>query len=208
MGRARFCEGRLSTARCIPAIIAARYGKIANLADFVRKTQLANYEAFRAMYEGRNAKLFHPTTAVITWMSNPAQPSFVWQLYHYDLEPMSSLFAVMHAGEMVHIQFNEANGELQVINNLPEAVTDAGCACRDLQPGWHARLPARDESDGLPDGHQSGRVDFPATVSPVHFLKLELRDATGKPISSNFYWRARPTILTIYRAQSDAHGDA
>ncbi len=51
---------------------------------------MANYEAFRAMYEGRNAQLFHPATGVITWMSNPAQPSFVWQIYHYDLEPMSS----------------------------------------------------------------------------------------------------------------------
>jgi hypothetical protein len=70
-----------------PKTLADRYGKIANLADFVRKSQLANYEAFRAMYEGRNAKLFNPSTAVITWMSNPAQPSFVWQLYHYDLEP-------------------------------------------------------------------------------------------------------------------------
>ena len=73
--------------------LAARYGKIANLADFVRKAQLMNYEAYRAMYEGRNAQIFHPTTAVITWMSNPAQPSFVWQLYHYDLEPNASLFA-------------------------------------------------------------------------------------------------------------------
>src|SRR6185437_7586838 len=70
-----------------PLEIAARYGKLRNLADFVRKAQMANYEAFRAMYEGRNAELFHPTTAIITWMRNPAQPSFVWQLYHYDLEP-------------------------------------------------------------------------------------------------------------------------
>ena len=110
-----------------PAIVASRYGKIANLADFVRKAQLMNYEAFRAMYEGRNAQLFHPTTAIITWMSNPAQPSFVWQLYHYDLEPNSSLFAVRSAAEMVHIQFNEATGELQVINNLPDAF-DGGTA--------------------------------------------------------------------------------
>jgi len=49
-----------------------------------------------------------PYHRVITWMSNPAQPSFVWQIYHYDLEPNASLFAVMHAGELVHIQFNEA----------------------------------------------------------------------------------------------------
>ena len=63
-----------------PLILAGRYGAFRNLADFVRKAQMANFEAFRAMYEGRNALLFHPTTAVITWMSNPAQPSFVWQI--------------------------------------------------------------------------------------------------------------------------------
>ena len=49
-----------------PLILAKRYGKIVNLADFVRKSQLMNYESYRAMYEGRNAKLFHPTTGVLT----------------------------------------------------------------------------------------------------------------------------------------------
>ena len=77
------------------------------------------------MYEGRNAQLFAPDTGVITWMSNPAQPSFVWQLYHYDLEPNASLFAVKSASELVHIQMNEANGTLQVINNLPTAISTA-----------------------------------------------------------------------------------
>ncbi len=106
-------------------VIDTRYGKIVNLADFVRKAQLANYEAFRAMYEGRNAKLFKPSTGVITWMSNPAQPSFVWQLYHHDLEPNSSLFAVRKACEPVHIQLNEKLGNIQVINNLPMPLTGA-----------------------------------------------------------------------------------
>jgi hypothetical protein len=176
-----------------PGILASRYGKIANLADFVRKAQMANYEAFRAMYEGRNAQLFHPATAVITWMSNPAQPSFVWQIYHYDLEPMSSLFAVMHAGELVHIQFNEANGQLQVINNLPSALTngvakvsvynlDGSLACQHQTP---VTAPPDVATD-------LGAIEFPASVSPVHFIKLELKDSTGKLISSNFYWRSLP----------------
>ena len=78
-----------------PGIVTSRYGPIANLADFVRKGQLMNYEAFRAMYEGRNAALFNPTTAVITWMSNPAQPSFVWQ--RLSLRPGAEFFAVRGA---------------------------------------------------------------------------------------------------------------
>src|SRR5882724_3580557 len=61
--------------------IENRYGDIKNLADFVRKAQLLNYETFRAIYEGREARMFHPATCVIIWMSNPAQPSFVWQIY-------------------------------------------------------------------------------------------------------------------------------
>ena len=162
-------------------MLAARYGKIANLADFVRKAQLMNYEAYRAMYEGRNAQMFHPTTAVITWMSNPAQPSFVWQIYHYDLEPNSSLFAVKHAGEMVHIQFNEATGELQVINNLPEALTGARCACLHLQPRRQAGGAERSAGHGAAlVRHHSGRGRASRRACRDHFLKLELRNAAGQ----------------------------
>jgi beta-mannosidase len=37
-----------------------------------------------------------------------------------------------------------------------------------------------------------GAVDWPAGLSAVHFVKLELREADGKPVSENFYWRALP----------------
>ena len=176
-----------------PLEIAERYGKIANLADFVRKAQLANYEAYRAMYEGRNALLFHPTTAVITWMSNPAQPSFVWQLYHYDLEPNASLFAVMHAGELVHIQFNESTYDVQVINNLPAPVKDAVARVTvynlDGVEAYTHDTPVNAEPEAQTD---LGPLPFPKDISDVHFIKLQLLDSSGKVISQNFYWRALP----------------
>ena len=37
-----------------------------------------------------------------------------------------------------------------------------------------------------------GVVEWPAGLSAVHFVKLELRDADGKLVSENFYWRALP----------------
>jgi Exo-beta-D-glucosaminidase Ig-fold domain len=37
-----------------------------------------------------------------------------------------------------------------------------------------------------------GTIDFPPTLSAVHFIKLELRDKSGLLLSSNFYWRALP----------------
>jgi hypothetical protein len=176
-----------------PGVLAARYGKVANLADFARKGQMMNYETYRALYEGRNAQLFSPATAVITWMSNPAQPSFVWQLYHYDLEPNASLFAARKANEPVHIQFNEATGEVQVIDNLPEPLT--GAQARVAVYNLDGTLSYRYEKKVTVSGSTAaslGKVEFPATLSGTHFLKLELRDAEGKLLSSNFYWRALP----------------
>ena len=77
------------------------------------------------MYKGRFAKLFQPATGVITWMSHPAQPSFVWQLYSHDLEPNASLYGTRKACEPVHIQLNQSNWHLMVINNTAATLTGA-----------------------------------------------------------------------------------
>ncbi|HEY1767184.1 MAG TPA: glycoside hydrolase family 2 TIM barrel-domain containing protein [Terracidiphilus sp.] len=181
--------------------IAARYGEIRNLADFVRKAQMANYEAFRAMYEGRNALLFHPTTAVITWMSDPAQPSFVWQIYHYDLEPMSSFFGVQHASELVHIQFNQADEHVQVINNLPRPLTGATAHIAIYALNGTLAYQHEIKVTAAPDAATDlGQVDIPAAITTVHFIQLELRDASGKLLSNNFYWRAVPWNPDDYTA--------
>jgi hypothetical protein len=180
-----------SGAQDYPAEVAERYGPVSNLADFVRKAQMMNYEAYRAMYEGRNAQMFHPTTAVITWMSNPAQPSFVWQLYHYDLEPNAALFGVKHAGELVHVQFNQATGELELINNLPRPLDGASVHVSiydldgSLASAYQVKAAAAASSEA-----ELGPVKFPPSLAGTHFVKLDLDDAQGKLVSSNFYWRA------------------
>ncbi len=200
-----FAKGN-SGADKYPGIIEARFGKVANLADFVRKSQLANYEAFRAMYEGRNAQLFHPTTAILTWMSAPAQPSFVWQLYHYDLEPMSSLFAVMHASELVHIQFNEADGDVQVINNLPEAAKDLVANVEVYNLDGTLAYEHKTKVTAEPFvATNLGPINFPPTVSPVHFIKLELHDAKGEAaLDQLLLARAAGASRRLYGPEQDA----
>lgn len=219
-----FARGN-SGAQNYPAEIAARYGGFRNLPDFVRKAQMADYEAFRAMYEGRNALLFHPTTAVLTWMSNPAQPSFVWQIYDYYLEPFASYFAVMHASEMVHIQFNQATGELQVINNLPTPLGDATAqvAIYNLDGSLASQydVPVTAAAEAATN---LGEIKFPALLTRDHFIDLVLRGKDGKLISSNFYWNAwtalpgqpedfhdletMPTVtLQVQAMQEDANGE-
>ncbi|MFC5865141.1 sugar-binding domain-containing protein [Acidicapsa dinghuensis] len=179
-----------------PMTLAARYGKVANLADFVRKSQLANYEAYRAMYEGRSAKLFNPSTAIITWMSNPAQPSFVWQLYHHDLEPDSAMYAVKKAGEMVHIQLNQLTDSIEVINNTPEIISGymAYLTIYDIdgQAVLKRELPVTGPGDRSIDiGSLLGPWDKPK-LSPVYFVQLQLKNGGGKLVSENLYWHGMP----------------
>ncbi len=175
-----------------PYVLAGRYGRTANLADFVRKAQLMNYEAYRAMYEGRNARLFAPATGILTWMSSPAQPSFVWQLYHYDLEPNSSLFAVQSASEPVHVQLNEAENTLEVINNRPETV--AGTVHLSLLDLKGRSKLERDFPVSAPADRATslGPAPVPDVYPPVYFVKLELRGQDGAVLSRNLYWKSTP----------------
>jgi len=174
-----------------PLVLAARYGKVANLADFARKAQMMNFESYRAMYEGRNAKLFHPTTALITWMSHPAQPSFVWQLYHYDLEPSASLFGAKTANELLHIQLNEETGELLVVNNLATGLENATARVRIFNLDGAVLLDHAEKVTAAASHATSlGALVLPAELSPVYIVRLELTDANGKLISQNTYWKS------------------
>lgn len=195
-----FCKGA-QEGNLYPGILDQRYGQITTLADFVRKAQLADYESFRAMYEGRFAKLFHPVTAIITWMSDPAQPSFVWQLYSHDLEPNSALFAVRKACEPVHIQMNQNNWHVMVINNKPEALTGLKATTMVFDLDGTLKYSHTERLTAAPSAATDlGEIAFPDDLSVVHFVKLELRGAHDHLISDNFYWRAAPSRPDDFQA--------
>jgi hypothetical protein len=188
-----FCRGAQGGDH-YPGQLAARYGALVNLPDFVRKAQLANYEAFRAMYEGRECAMFSQSTGVITWMSHPAQPSFVWQLYCYDLEPNASLFAVRKACEPVHVMMNEATGHVAVINNLSASFEGRAKVTLYNLDGAKKGDQAFKVSAAPTAPLDLGPIEWPTDLTPVHFVKVELDNAKGKLVSDNFYWRVAPPL--------------
>ncbi len=176
------------------ATIGARYGDITgtnfSLAKFVHEAQMADYEAFRAMYEGRVARLFTASTAVLTWMSNPAQPSTTWQLYSYDLEPFASFFGTRKACEPVHIMMNQSNFNLMVINHTPKPLSSLKARVRVINLDGSIASDQTTPVSANPSGATNlGAIELPATLSAVHFVKTELLDADGRIVSDNFYWR-------------------
>jgi len=179
--------------------LSARYGKVLNLADFVRKAQLANYESFRAIYEGRFYQLFNPTTGIIIWMSNPAQPSFVWQIYSWDLESFASFFGVKKACEPVHIMFNQGGkgvaGHVQVINNTATPLIGATATVEVFNmDGTQANQTDLKVEAAATAATDLGSLPPSKNLTSVHFIKLQLRDAAGKLISENFYWNGKASL--------------
>jgi beta-mannosidase len=173
------------------AILAKRYGPFNTLADFIRKAQLADYEAFRAMYEARMSRLFDPATAIITWMSNPAQPCLVWQIYDYSLEPFGSFFGVQKASEPVHIMMTQDDFRIMLVNHTPAPLQNMKYRVRILNLDGSVKF---DETAPVPTAPASHALELrmlptPAGLSAVHFVKLELLDRDGKVVSDNFYWK-------------------
>jgi hypothetical protein len=186
-----------------PEMLNARYGPATDVDDFARKAQLVNYENFRAIYEGRNAAMWNPATGIMIWMTNPAEPSFIYQLYGHDLEPTASLYGARKANELIHVQLDQATWHVELINHLPSPVAGASVAIDvynlDGKLMLHKTMPAAGEPESSTD---LGAIDWSDGLSDVHFVRLHLTDSSGKLLSDNFYWRAVETHPNDFTALS------
>lgn len=179
--------------RKYPRYMKTRYGEIRNFPDFVRKAQLMNYEMHRAIYEGRIGRMFEPMEGALLWMSIPAHPSFIWQAMSYDLDVHGTYFGIKKACETRHAFFNESEngGIVQVVNHDKTPFTGSVKLTvynLDATVAGEQTFPVR---LGAVEKAKLGDVAWPANLSKVHFLKLALTDADGKPVSDNFYWHNR-----------------
>jgi hypothetical protein len=168
--------------------IAQQLGAPADLEDFDRKAQLINYVTHRALFEGFNAHLWAPNTGRLQWMSQPAWPSMVWQLFSHDYDTHASFYGVKKACEPVHVQLNLPGLETAAVNTTTRAIYAATLRARVFAPDGRL-LSEREEKLDVPADSVRGsfRLELPAELV---FVKLELRDARGRILSENFYWQA------------------
>jgi beta-galactosidase/beta-glucuronidase len=101
-----------------------RYGKANNIIEYCKKAQLLNIETNKAMYEGWNHTMWNDASGVLTWMSQSAYPSMVWQTYDYYFDPNGAYWGVKKACEPIHIQWNEGVGTVKVINTTLNNYSD------------------------------------------------------------------------------------
>jgi len=161
------------------------YGGADGVADWLWLAQFVNYEGYRAMFEAQSRNRM----GLLIWMSHPAWPSFVWQTYDYYLDPTAAYFAVKKASEPLHIQWNPVTDTVEVVNYSGGDAHGLSARVTVLNLDGSLQWEKTVTVDSPEDSTQPAiKMEYPASLTPVHFLQLELKRASDV-ISENFYWR-------------------
>ncbi len=105
-------------------MISIGYGKPTGIEDYCRKAQFVNIESNKAMYEGWLDHMGEDASGIMTWMSQSAYPSMVWQTYDYYYDLTGAYFGAKKACEPIHIQWNPVTNAIKVINTTRTDVPD------------------------------------------------------------------------------------
>jgi exo-1,4-beta-D-glucosaminidase len=168
--------------------LSQRYGAPTSLEDYVWKSQLACYEAERAMFEGYSRRKYR-ATGVIQWMLNNAWPSLIWHLWDHALRPAGGYFGTKKACEPLHIQFSDADNRVCIVSDLPEATPPLVASVRVFDLQLSERFVHESTYEVPADGVvEVCELPERSAFGKTHFLLLELRDPSGALCSRNFYW--------------------
>ncbi|MEW2414653.1 exo-beta-D-glucosaminidase [Streptomyces sp. NPDC046866] len=196
-----------STLALSNAALAGRYGAPADLGDYVRKAQLAQYENVRAQFEAysRNAgDATAPATGVVHWMLNSGWTSLHWQLIDRYLDQNGAYFGAKKANEPLHIQYGYDNRTVSVVNNRMTAVSGLN-ARATLFTTDGTRAYDRTVTGVGVGARQvtTTSLTLPATVpglTGTYLARLLLTDSAGREVSRNVYWLStRDDVLDYAR---------
>jgi hypothetical protein len=192
-----FTNGNLKASFYTIAVIN-QFDKSSLMEEFSKKAQMVNMESYKAIFESWGNKMWDDCTGLLLWMSNPSWPSFAFQLYDYFLEPTAAYFAAKKSCEPVHILWDRSTDFVNVTNTSlnPEWGLSATVEIINMDGTIKYRYaiglnaPANSVTRGL-------KIEYPGDLSPVHFIRLQLRDSANNLVSENFYWRGRESGVYV-----------
>jgi exo-1,4-beta-D-glucosaminidase len=169
--------------------IRHQFGQPSSAEEYIRNAQYVNAGSYRAMFEAYNHRMWDITCGVMIWKLNATWPQVLWQIYDWFLNPNAAYYYTKKALEPIHIQLNENNYTVSVINTVHKKQENLKASVRimnyDLKVRWE-----KEEKFTIGEDCYKELFTLPATgdLSPVYFVKLVLSDPDGKIISDNFYW--------------------
>ena len=182
----------------LDAATSNRYGQWSSLDQYVKETQVQNYEDTRAQFE---AFIDHwtnrpvPSTGTIYWQMNKGWPTLLWDLYNNDYDEAGSYFGAKKANETLHVLYAVDTGTVTV-DNLGGA-TQSGLSVNAMVFDINGRLLDNRSTPILPlpgQGVSNAAITpkVPATTVPpaaaqTYFVELTLSQ-NNAVVDRNVYW--------------------
>jgi hypothetical protein len=166
-----------------------RYGKVKDIRDFCLKAQIVSYEQYRALQEGFNYRMWDWYTGMLVWKNQNPWTALRGFFYDYYLDYTGGYFGYKHAAAPIHIQFNLNDSVICVLNQTARKINNY--TSQVLLYNMHGKLISDEKKPVSLDAHGKtllNKISLPGNAYEVFFLKLLLKDNTGKIIDENLYW--------------------
>jgi exo-1,4-beta-D-glucosaminidase len=169
--------------------IRRQYGQPSTAEEYIRNAQYINAGSYRAMFEAYNHRMWDITSGVMIWKLNATWPQVLWQIYDWFLNPNAAYYYTKKALEPLHIQLNEHNFMVSVINRNLIEHKDLTASVKvlnfDLKVKWEKEEEFTIEENRYKELFQLPELEG---LTPVYYVKLVLKDSNDKIVSDNFYW--------------------
>jgi hypothetical protein len=165
------------------SIIDNTYGGAKDVNEWDTLAQFVNYDGHRAMFEAQSKNRM----GLLIWMSHPAWPCMVWQTYDYYFEPTAAYFGMKKASEPLHIQWNAATDNVEVVNYSGGNATGLAASVQILNMDGAVKWEKTAQVNSPEDSVQTPiKMEYPQGLTPTHFIRLKLTRG-NQLVSENFY---------------------
>lgn len=181
------------------------YGEPKTIAAFCEQAQAAQYQQYKALYEGLNAGMWKMYTGGNLWRSQCGWTGLKGFLYDYYLEPTAGLFGARIAGAPVSVHINLANYNVTVVNNTPTELPEGiFVECSFCYEGGLLGLPRvlgpTDDVIGPASIAVIGSLKDRVDTRFLQVVRLRLKSPQGAVLATNLDWIADTAQANSYAA--------
>lgn len=168
------------------------WGHPADVKDFTKKAQLANYEQYRALMEGFTSHMWEWYTGVIEWKTQNPWSAMLGQMYDVYLDPNACMYGLQEGAKPIHIMYDAFYKSAKITNATPEKVNKVRMWIRAYGlDGTRTDITSKYVS--LPAQTCEDYYQFTNTVRLLRqfqgvFLAMGLSDSVDNVIDCNLYW--------------------
>ena len=169
--------------------IRSQYGQPQTVEDYLRWAQYVNAGSYRAMFEAANHRMWDITSGVMIWKLNAVWPQVLWQIYDWFLNPNAAYYYTKKALEPLHIQLNELDYTVSVINTRHKSHKNLTAIVKvfnlDMTEQWHKEQKFTIEADRYKELFKIPELQG---LNLAYFVRLQLKNNKGDVVSDNLYW--------------------